>query len=50
VREDQRFTLGLVFDVAGVLARHGYPTIGSGTDLVRLQSALYNTLYGVTAP
>ena len=32
--QDARFTLGLALDV--VLARHGYPPIATGADLVRL--------------
>jgi hypothetical protein len=39
------FTMGLTFDVANVLAEHGYPTL-DGPDLVRLQQALFGFLYG----
>jgi hypothetical protein len=42
---DGRFTIGLVLDVADVLARHGYPRPCCGTDLVRLQQALFTTIY-----
>lgn len=43
---DPRFTLGVVIDIAGVLAAHGYPPITAGADIVRLQQALYGYLYG----
>jgi hypothetical protein len=43
--EDRRFTLGLVIDVARVLADHGYPQVTSGPDLVALQQSLYRFLY-----
>jgi hypothetical protein len=42
---DARFTLGLTLDVADVLARHGYPPLASGADLLRLQQALFTTIY-----
>lgn len=42
---DGRFTFGLVLDVAAVLARHGYPPLTCGTDLVRLQQALFTVIY-----
>jgi hypothetical protein len=42
---DERFTIGLVIDVADVLARHGYPPLACGADLVRLQQALFTTIY-----
>jgi hypothetical protein len=45
IRVDGRFTIGLVLDVADVLARHGYPRPRCGTDLVRLQQALFATIY-----
>lgn len=49
--EDTRFTLGLTLDVAAVLTRHGYPPITSGTDLLRLQQALFTAIYQpATAP
>ncbi|MGW4400671.1 hypothetical protein ACWEHA_35720 [Amycolatopsis nivea] len=45
--EDQRFTVGLVFDVTQVLTRHGYPPLASsGLDHVALQQALFAFLYG----
>ena len=42
---DHRFSLGLVLDVAAVLADHGYPPITTGTDLLRLQQSLFTTIY-----
>jgi hypothetical protein len=42
---DARFTLGLTLDVAAVLARHEYPPLTSGADLLRLQQALFTTIY-----
>ncbi|WP_428963932.1 hypothetical protein [Micromonospora fluostatini] len=48
---DSRFTLGLVLDVAQVLAEHGYPSIaesydGCGVDLLALQQVLFSLIYG----
>jgi hypothetical protein len=45
VGQDTRFTLGLTLDVADVLARHGYPPLTSGADLLRLQQALFSAIY-----
>lgn len=42
---DGRFTLGLALDVAAVLARHGYPPANTGSDLLRLQQALFALIY-----
>jgi hypothetical protein len=42
---DPRFTLGLVVEVAEVLARHGFPAFEAGDDLVRLELALYRAIY-----
>jgi hypothetical protein len=42
---DTRFTLGLTLDVADVLTRHGYPPLTTGADLLRLQQALFTTIY-----
>lgn len=42
---DQRFTLDLVHDIAAVLARHGYPALATGNDLLRWQNALYDIIY-----
>lgn len=44
-RGDARFTHGLTLDVADVLARHGYPPLRTGADLVRLQQALFTLIY-----
>lgn len=44
--DDIRFTRGLAFDVAQVLAEHGYPPITSGRDFLELQQALFGFLYG----
>jgi hypothetical protein len=43
--QDARSTLGLTLDVADVLTRHGYPPPASGTDLLRLQQALFGAIY-----
>lgn len=43
--EDARFTHGLALDVAAVLARHGYPPVGTGLDLLRVQRALFELIY-----
>jgi hypothetical protein len=42
---DARFTIGLALDVAAVLARHGYPPLTTGADLLRLQHALFTLIY-----
>ncbi|GAA1778280.1 hypothetical protein [Luedemannella helvata] len=47
---DDRFTYGLVLDVAHVLALHGYPDAaeyydGHGADLVAIHLALFRLLY-----
>jgi hypothetical protein len=46
--DDARFTIGLTLDVAAVLARHGYPPFTTGTDLLRLQQALFTLIYQET--
>ncbi|MEU5946344.1 hypothetical protein ABZ793_12370 [Micromonospora sp. NPDC047465] len=51
--DDPRFTFGLVLDVAGVLAEHGYPSMaesydGCGPDLLALQDALFGLIYAPT--
>ncbi len=38
---DGRFTYGLLFDLAEVLERRGYPPITAGSDLVRLQQSIF---------
>lgn len=45
---DSRFTVGLALDIAAVLARHGYPPITTGADLLRLQQALFTLIYQET--
>jgi len=42
---DARFSLALALDVADVLTRHGYPALAAGTDLIRLQQALFGLIY-----
>lgn len=42
---DDRFTIGLILEVAELLATHGYPRVTEGVDLVRLQQALFGFLY-----
>jgi len=42
---DVRFTIGLALDIAAVLARHGYPPITTGIDLLRVQQALFTLIY-----
>jgi len=43
---DARFSYGLALDVAAVLARHGYPQVRAGADLVRVQQFLFELIYG----
>ena len=42
---DDRFTIGLTLDIAAVLARHGFPPITTGADLLRVQQALFALIY-----
>lgn len=47
---DDRFTYGLVWDVARVLADHGFPdltnpAVARGGDFVELQQALFRFIY-----
>jgi hypothetical protein len=47
--DDARFTVGLVLDVADVLAKHGYPDLvsaTSGADFLHVQDVLYQFIYG----
>lgn len=44
--DDPRFTMGLLIDVCDVLTKHGYVRPSHGLDLVDLQSALFEFLYG----
>ncbi|MEV6621039.1 hypothetical protein AB0M83_02525 [Amycolatopsis sp. NPDC051106] len=46
--EDDRFTFGLILDVADVLAAHGYPKLTSGDDYVALHGAVFRFLYDTT--
>ena len=46
--EDPRFTFGLVIDVSLALTERGYPQ-PTGKDLVELQQALFQFLYGPAA-
>ena len=48
--DDDRFTFGLVLEVADVLAGHRYPKLTSGDDFVALQQALFRFLYDTTTP
>lgn len=43
---DRRFTAGLLFDIAGLLERHGYPRPEATGDLVHWQQALSRAIYG----
>ena len=47
---DDRFTYGLLADLADLLETHGYPRPTSGADLVALHMALFGFLYDTTAP
>ena len=49
LENDDRFTFGLVLDVADVLHRHRYPKLTSGDDFVALQQVLFRFLYDTTA-
>ncbi|NUT92753.1 MAG: hypothetical protein HOY78_12100 [Saccharothrix sp.] len=43
---DERFTFGLILDVAAVLKRHGFPDAsGSGADFVALRQSLFRFLF-----
>jgi hypothetical protein len=45
IGDDHRFTAGLLFDLAALLERHGYPRpVGAG-DLVWWQQALFRAIY-----
>jgi hypothetical protein len=46
---DPRFTHGLALEVGDLLARHGYPEVRVGADLVRVQQALFGLIYGRVA-
>lgn len=42
---DDRFTFGLMIDLADVLQTHGYPRPTTGPDLIALQQAVFGFLY-----
>lgn len=44
--EDPQFNIGLLADLRDVLAKHGYPKVTEGRDIVRLQQAMFRFLYG----
>jgi hypothetical protein len=43
--DDQRFTVGLVYDISQVLIAHGYPPIATAGDLARWQNRLFDIIY-----
>lgn len=43
--DDRRFTAGLLFDLACLLERHGYPRPVGGGDLIHWQLALFRAIY-----
>lgn len=46
MKNDARFTYGLVIDVAEVIRKHGYPAVTeNGYDMLALQQALFVFLY-----
>jgi hypothetical protein len=45
---DLRFTLGLALDIAAELARHDYPPVVTGADLLHLHQALFRLIYQET--
>jgi hypothetical protein len=45
IGDDHRFTAGLLFDLAALLERHGYPRPVGGGDLVWWQQALFRGIY-----
>ncbi|MDY7090565.1 MAG: hypothetical protein SYR96_36425 [Actinomycetota bacterium] len=49
-RDDARFTVGLLLDVAAVLQQHGYPPLHTAADLTRLHQALFTTIYQPKEP
>ena len=42
--EDERYTYGLLLDIARLIEQHGYPPI-QGEDMVELSLALFRFLY-----
>ena len=49
-RDDARFTVGLLLEVAAVLQQHGYPPLVAAADLTRLHQALFTTIYQAKEP
>ncbi|MCM4085204.1 hypothetical protein [Paractinoplanes hotanensis] len=49
-RDDARFTIGLLLEVAAVLQQHGYPPLVAAADLTRLHRALFTTIYQPKEP
>ena len=45
-RGHSRFTIGLMLDVAKVLADHGYPPFTAPAEFVELQQHLFHLLHG----
>jgi len=45
---DLRSTVGLALDIAAVLARHGYPPVVTGADLLHPHQALFRLIYQET--
>ncbi len=43
--EDPRFNFGLMLDLEKVLVEHGYPSMESGDDHIRLRLAMFRLLY-----
>jgi hypothetical protein len=43
--DDERFTIGLVYDISEVLARHGYPPLAAGNDFLRFSNTLFAAIY-----
>jgi hypothetical protein len=42
----ERFTIGLMVDVARMLEQHGYPPLTAARDLLELQVHLFHFLHG----
>ncbi|WP_181785454.1 hypothetical protein [Streptomyces phytophilus] len=45
--EDERFSSGLLGDIARIMEIHGYPPIERGPDRVRLVLFVYSFAYGM---
>jgi hypothetical protein len=46
---DTRSIYGIAMEVGAVLTRQGYPEMRVGADLVRVQQALFDLIYGAAA-